>query len=427
MDTIALIQETPNSIIEIIRRSLSYIDPRLMEHGERVAYIASEIIRDREDEHALDPKHLFLLSLLHDIGAYKTEEIGNMLLFEMQDVQEHAVYGYLFLNHAANFGDHAKAVLYHHTEYAALEKLDLSPDTRDYAALIHLADRIDVLMHTKKEPDLSVLKNQAGARFSPKFTEWFFEAEARHGFLEKLRTGEYRKEIERTVQTSVIDAEEAADFLTMLVYAIDFRSPFTVTHTADTTAFSLAIGRRLGLSDEALETLRYGAFLHDVGKIAIPVEILEKPGRLTDEEMRIMRAHVVMTDGIIRGFVPENVRKIASRHHEKLDGSGYPDGLTAKDLTLLEGIVAVADIASALVGRRSYKEPLEKDAVLGIIGKMAGQLDERAVKALTEDYDAILLEVTHDRTPIIAAYEGIRADYARMMERVHASGAPAAL
>ena len=419
MNDIALAQETPNSMIEIIRRSLSDIDPRLMEHGERVAYLAFQILKGHDRALELDTKALFLLSILHDVGAYKTDEIGDMLQFELQDVQSHAVYGYLFLCHAADFGEAAKAVLYHHTDYADLLEKDISPETRDYAALIHLADRIDVLTHGGRQANLNVLRAMAGKRFSPEFVDWFFEAEEQRGILRDIRTGAYRDSVDRAIQTCRLDGNQASEFLKMLVYAIDFRSPFTVTHTADTMAFANALGKRMELGEADMHALRYGAFLHDVGKIAIPVEILENPGRLTPEERAVMETHVVITGEIIAGFVPGDVYSIACRHHEKLDGSGYPLGLTAGELTLSERIVAVADITSALVGRRSYKLPMEKEQVLSILTQMAeqGKLDKTCCQVLEESYDAILQEVTEDRKPIIAAYETISRQYTEMMNR----------
>ena len=93
---------------------------------------------------------------------------------------------------------------------------------------------------------------------------------------------------------------------------------------------------------------------HDLGKIGIPLEILENPGRLTLEDMAVMKTHVEKTAVILNGWVSEEIRDLALRHHEKLNGTGYPDGLSASQLTLPQRILAVADIFSALTGERSY-------------------------------------------------------------------------
>ena len=113
--------------------------------------------------------------------------------------------------------------------------------------------------------------------------------------------------------------------------------------------------------------LYYGALLHDIGKIAIPLSILEAPGRLTPKEMDIMKKHVEITDHILTGIVDDDVREIAIRHHEKIDGSGYFRGLKGEQLTKPQRIVAVADIISALYGKRSYKEAFDIDKIKEII------------------------------------------------------------
>ena len=97
--------------------------------------------------------------------------------------------------------------------------------------------------------------------------------------------------------------------------------------------------------------------------MAIPLDILESPGRLEEKDMRVMRAHVRITEMILSGLVDEEVLEIAARHHEKLDGTGYHKGLTEKDLTLPQQIAAVADMLSALYGKRSYKDSFDSGKI----------------------------------------------------------------
>ena len=97
---------------------------------------------------------------------------------------------------------------------------------------------------------------------------------------------------------------------------------------------STSTARILGMSEEQIRQIYYGALLHDLGKIGIPVEILEFPGKLSPQAMNIMRTHVNITEEILGGTIDPAITKIAIRHHEKLDGSGYPRGLKANELTL---------------------------------------------------------------------------------------------
>ncbi len=396
-------------VANMIRRTLSYMDGRLMRHGERVAYIAGEMLRCAPTAD-IDGTRLTMLSLLHDIGAYKTEEIDQLMRFETGNVYPHAIFGYLFLKSSTNMGDCTEAVLHHHTPWSVLAKLDTR--WKDWAALIHLADRVDVLAKRPDE-DFAELRESAGRLFKPEWVELFFAANERLRVVDRLRDGSYAEALDKTLRGLQIDDEAAVQDLRMIVYAIDFRSPFTVTHTAKTVAISRALGRWLRLSPHEMEALESGAFLHDIGKIGIPVEVLEKPGRLNDEEMALMRTHAALTEEIIRGLVSDEVCDIAARHHEKCDGSRYPRGLSGGALTLPQRILAVADIVSALVSKRSYKDVFPKEKVLAIIDGMRrdGQLCGAACQTLTEHYDDIMAIANDQSDPVLREYERMRQRY----------------
>ena len=129
--------------------------------------------------------------------------------------------------------------------------------------------------------------------------------------------------------------------------------------------------------------------------------------------MRIMRTHVELTGLILGPDVEEKIRKIAMRHHEKLDGSGYPLGLTAMDPSLEERIVAVADIVSALAGTRSYKEAFSRERIVGIIGKMKedGLIDGSIVDVMTDNFDDIMGKTGVRCQPIMDMYQDIQREY----------------
>ena len=205
----------------------------------------------------------------------------------------------------------------------------------------------------------------------------------------------------------------------MLVYTIDFRSEHTVIHTLATVNFAEKLGRLARLTGKELRDLHYGALLHDLGKIAIPLNILESTGRLSDDEMKIMKAHVRITEMILEGVVDDDVLQIAVRHHEKLDGTGYHRGLSAKDLTLPQQIIAVADILSALYGKRSYKEAFSKEKILAIMQGDAenGKINANVVNSLVRNYDKIIGEFEKEKEDTIGLYLKIKEQYAIMIER----------
>lgn len=399
---------SPQEVMGVIRRTLCLMDERLVEHGERVAYLLYRMLSFGGRLRDYDWEKLMLLSVFHDIGAYKTDEIDNMLAFETEHYYDHSVYGYLFLKLLTPLGESAEAVLYHHTSYERLQEVD-SP-YRAYAELIHLADRADICHRAGMDCE-AVLGRGRGTAYAPELVDLFLKAEREAGILEACDRMEHLSLLENS--GALFSGEQLFDFLQMIVFSIDFRSSFTVSHTISATAISVSIAKLAGLSPREVRSIGYGAFLHDLGKIAIPVEILESPGRLSPSEMRVMKTHVEITEKIIRGVVSDEVCEIAVRHHEKLDGSGYPRGLSGGDLTYPQRILAVADIISALSGRRSYKESLPKEEVVGILRDMEayGKLSSRACEVVYSHYDEIMGSADRILKPVKELYETLSREY----------------
>ena len=407
-----------DQIISVINKMLVYVDPHLVDHGKRVAYIAQEILNQIDDGGAeIDRQSLFVLSILHDIGAYKTGEIDELLTFNSKQVFRHSIYGYLFLKNMSPVGPLAEAILYHHLDYKDYNQV--KSDALAYAGLIHLADQIDIAVLLGLEGNrFEIIEEDKEAHFCPAYVDAFRRAGPAR-IEQSLLSGSWRKEVEASLFALNLSAEQAFAYLRMMVFSIDFRSEATVPHTISTTAISIELGKRLHLSEQELQLLYLGAFLHDVGKIAIPNEILESQGQLTFEEMQVMKLHVSFTREIVEGLVDERVCRIASRHHEKVNGGGYPDGLTGENLTLPEKIVAVADIASALAGRRSYKEAFSKAKTIGILTQMEkdGLLYAPVCNVLISSFDEVMQAAAAGSAPVIALYKEMHAQYFTLSQK----------
>ncbi|MEG0379076.1 MAG: HD domain-containing protein, partial [Eubacterium sp.] len=345
--------------VRIVCKTLGLVDGRLMHHGERVAYMLYHMLRDSDKYTEEEKLCIFCLGIFHDIGAYKTDEIDQMVEFESDNVWEHSIYGYLFLKYLSPLKNYAEAILYHHLNYECYDTF--KTEYKEIALLIKLTDRIDICMQTEKNGvDLEILQSEAGSRFDPEHVALFLETNERCHLIEHLEDGSYATEIETILDTIDLMPEEINLYLRMLSYSIDFRSGYTVTHTITTTAISVEIVKLLGYPFDETVRIYYGALLHDVGKIAIPLEILEYPGKLSPQAMAVMKTHVKVSEDILRGVVSDAICEIAIAHHEKLDGSGYHKGLSAKDLNESQQIVAIADVLSALRQRRSYKNAFSK-------------------------------------------------------------------
>jgi len=177
-------------------------------------------------------------------------------------------------------------------------------------------------------------------------------AEARHA--ERLR---------RTVEGAVL----------AMGHVVETRDPYTAGHERRVAELAVAIARELGLGDEALEGLRLAALIHDIGKIAVPAEILAKPGRLSEVEFNLIRQHARAGYEILAAIdFGAPVAEIVLQHHERLDGSGYPAGLAGEQILFAARILAVADTVEAMSSHRPYRAALGMERALKEVRRGAG-------------------------------------------------------
>jgi putative nucleotidyltransferase with HDIG domain len=165
---------------------------------------------------------------------------------------------------------------------------------------------------------------------------------------------------------------------------VDAKSSFTFTHSIGVTDAAVAIARELGLAPTRVQRIYRAALLHDLGKLSVSNTILDKPGRLTAEEFAVIKGHSRISEQILRRIERfEDIARIAGQHHEKLDGSGYPDGLVAAQLALDSRILTVADIYGALSEKRPYRDALETTQVIEIMRQdVPTKLDPDCFEAL---------------------------------------------
>jgi putative two-component system response regulator len=170
------------------------------------------------------------------------------------------------------------------------------------------------------------------------------------------------------------ELESAEAVILGLGAAIEARDPSTQGHCERLASYATRLGRSLGLDESDLDALERGGFLHDIGKIAVPDRVLLKDGKLDPQESRVMREHPVVGDALCAGFRSlQAVRPIVRHHHERLDGSGYPDGLKSAEVPLLAQIVGIVDVFDALTTTRPYRSPLSGDAALNVVSDEASK------------------------------------------------------
>lgn len=168
------------------------------------------------------------------------------------------------------------------------------------------------------------------------------------------------------------ELEDAEDVLCTLALSVEAKDAYTDGHCERLSLYSVAFGRTLGLSQEQLKALHRGGYLHDVGKIAVPESILNKKTGLTEEESRIIREHPVIGERICKPLKSlKLVLPIIRYHHERWDGTGYPDGLKEREIPLAARIIQVVDIYDALMTARPYKPQLDSRQVVSIMRQSA--------------------------------------------------------
>ncbi|MDQ0315265.1 HD domain-containing phosphohydrolase [Amorphus orientalis] len=214
------------------------------------------------------------------------------------------------------------------------------------------------------------------------------EAEVQEAEAGRIALLERSAQRERELFEKTIDA---------LARTIEKRDPFTAGHQRRVADLVEAIARRLDLPAERIGDMRLGALIHDIGKIAVPIDILTKPGKLTKEEYALVQTHARAGYEIIQGVgLSDDIVLSVLQHHERLDGSGYPSGLKGDDVGLPGRIVAVADAIEAMTSRRPYRDPASLEEALAELEKGRGErydpdvLDACRAVLFEEGFDEVL-------------------------------------
>lgn len=398
-------------LLNTFQKTLGRIDNRLLNHNEEVAYIVWKVCSYVGRYKNLDIIKFTVLAFFHDIGAFKNEEIDEMMSFETEDFLNHSIYGGLYIKYFSPIPELWEVILYHHVNYE--NRGIIISNYKDEIFTLHLADRISILLNSPLNKDSKEFYNLEEKVFGKKYIDLFIKVDGEEEIIKKIRDKSYRKELYGFLERVMVPRDYVMKFVKMMVFFIDFRSPYTVTHSISVTAISLYICEKLGMDKGSMEIVTLCAFIHDIGKLVTPIEILEKPGKLTEEEMTIMKDHALVTYNILKDLGFNTIAQISSYHHEKLDGSGYPFGLKGDEICLNARIIAVADIFSALIGERSYKKKFPKEKVIEILEDMAenNKIDRIITKILIDNYQEAINILENPTCEISQIYEEFKGEY----------------
>ncbi|HYA12148.1 MAG TPA: HD-GYP domain-containing protein [Thermodesulfovibrionales bacterium] len=201
--------------------------------------------------------------------------------------------------------------------------------------------------------------------------------ESRSAFFNMLRDLDYSyRELKNLYESLILS----------FVNALDAKSPWTKGHSERVTNYAVATAKEMGLKEKDVDTLRTAAILHDIGKIGTYEVILDKPERLSFEELALIKMHPVKGEEILKPIGQlKHILPIIRSHHERIDGEGYPDGLKGDEIPLLSGIISVADSFDSMMSERPYKQKLRIDDALSELKRCSGtQFDPQVVEAFSK-------------------------------------------
>ncbi|MBI4642628.1 MAG: HD domain-containing protein, partial [Deltaproteobacteria bacterium] len=388
------------ALVTCISKALDLVRPIIVNHHHRVAYIAYSLVV----ESGLETKQLNELAIagaLHDVGAFSLRERLNVMAFETENPHQHAIQGYFLLNMFEPFSNIATLVQFHHVPWDSGGGSEFYGKPVPFGShILHLADRIAVQLGKQNKVLGQVqqicesIEGKSGQMFVPQLVNAFrnfakkeyFWLDATSSSLDSILLNKVR------LEGIKLDLERLLSFSKMLCRIIDFRSPFTATHSSGVAATAEELARLIGFSERDCRLMRIAGYLHDLGKLAVPAEILEKPAKLTEEEFNVIRSHTFHTYRILESISAlDVVNDWASYHHERLNGNGYPFHLEGRDLSLGSRITAVADVFTAITEDRPYRKGMSSESALKVLQQMAGDraLDANIVSLLSLHFDKI--------------------------------------
>jgi putative nucleotidyltransferase with HDIG domain len=257
------------------------------------------------------------------------------------------------------------------------------------ARVMNVSQTLEVFAH-RHGPRTAVqaISHRSGRWFDPQVVRVARSLESEESLWNQVQGSDAREQVLRMEPGIALPAspERIDSICHAFAQVIDTKSPYTFHHSLGVAEAAAAIAERMVLSPQTCTLVRRAALLHDIGKLSVSNAILEKPGKLTPEEWFVMRMHPVHTKTIlskIRSF--DHLACVAGAHHERLDGTGYPEGLQADAMTLPARIIAVADVYQALSEKRPYRESLPADVVFGIMDRdIPARLDGDCLSALKQ-------------------------------------------
>ncbi len=387
-----------STILSLIE-SIDLFNYLLKNHHRRTAIIASNLAKSI-DLPPTEYRNLIFAASLHDIGALTVEERDRLIELDVQNPRQHEIIGAAMLGSFSPFKGVAAIINHHHIRYDERDTRFAYENIPKACYLLHLADRIDILIDPGK-PVLSqvpviteAINEYKDSLFAPWAVEAFNQVSKEENFWFDIdyKSLDYLfNELDFMNDDDFFQLEDLEDLSLMFARIVDYRSSFTAAHSVGVGAVAYELSKLLNLDENLAYQLKIAGYLHDIGKIAIPTEIIEKKGPLTEEEYTKIKLHSYYTFLILSRISGlEQISKWASRHHEKHDGSGYPYHITSEKFSIEVEIVAYSDIFTSLCETRPYRDDLDKNHILDIMRAFStSKLSSNVYEIIESNFDML--------------------------------------
>jgi putative nucleotidyltransferase with HDIG domain len=389
-----------HNAITALSCSLDLVGVDEIRHGKRVAIMA-RIIAQHLNWSEVECQSILYSGMLHDCGVSRIHEHHKLTeTLEWDGAEEHCIRGAEYLSACPPVAHLSAEIRYHHTRWEKLQDLHIDRHLSLRANLLFLADRIDVLQAPFLASDhilieypaiIARIKTLSGILFAPELVDAVVEIANVESFwlaMEPDYLDEDLRHIGKHISTTQLDMSALKELARLFSRVVDAKSPYTDEHSQRVAHIARQLAIDFGIGGYQLEQVEIAGLLHDIGKLRVSEDIIDKPGILTSDERATMHRHSYDTFRILnRVFEDSKIPVWAGFHHETLLGDGYPFKTEKKALDLECRIIAVADIFQALAQARPYRHTMSLDYIINDLKSRVatGHLDGLVVAKLTDN------------------------------------------
>ncbi len=388
-------------VIQACTEMLDLVGVDSVQHGKRVAFLAHECCQHMG--YSADKlERLFKAAMLHDCGVSSTE-VHKKLVNELDwaGSDEHCEKGAELLGNTPIFADLTYLVRFHHTKWQELCQAALDDDDKIICNCIFLVDRVDALLASYGESNILLIKdvvrdriNQCrGVYFCPELVDKFMAVSKNESYwlmLNPIYIDRYINEYCDHGSSIKFDKSVLYQIAGFIGKIVDAKSLYTANHSYAVAALARFVAQKFGMDKDKCDLIEITGLLHDIGKLNIPDEILEKPEPLSQAERCMIMHHSFDSYQILsrlEGF--DKISRWAAFHHETLDGKGYPFQIVGSDIPLETRIISASDVFQAFAQNRPYRDSLSSRQIMKQIQVFVEQnrLDQQVVGCIEENLE----------------------------------------